>query len=107
MILAGGLLSAERVPETYQKWAYPATGDSCIIDPRGEIIAGPAEEETILMAEGSMEYVFAAKVACDVAGHYSRPDIFQLRVNHAPHQRVVETSGQDYIAVKSDSEQTP
>ena len=37
------------------------TGDSYIIDPRGEIIAGPAEGETILIAEGSMEVVLAAK----------------------------------------------
>jgi predicted amidohydrolase len=106
VILAGGLLSAEHVPEAYQKWAYPATGDSCIIDPRGEVIAGPVEGETILIADGSMEHVFAAKVACDVAGHYSRPDIFQLRVNHTPPHRVVETSGPQYAAVKSDSEQT-
>jgi predicted amidohydrolase len=105
VILAGGLLSAEHVPEVYQEWAYPATGDSCIIDPRGEVVAGPAEGETILMAEGSTEDVFAAKAACDVAGHYSRPDIFQLLVNRTPHQHVVETSGPDYAAVESDSAQ--
>jgi len=105
VILVGGLCSAEHVPEGYQELAYPATGDSCIIDPRGEVIAGPAEGETILMADGSMEQVFAAKSACDVAGHYSRPDIFQLRVNRTPCQRVVETSGPEYTAVESDSEQ--
>jgi predicted amidohydrolase len=105
VILAGGLCSSEDVPEAYQEWAYPATGDSCIIDPRGEIIAGPAEGEAILMADGSMEHIFAAKSACDVAGHYSRPDLFQLRINQTPYQQVVETPGPEYVAIDPDSEQ--
>ncbi len=67
---------------------YP--GESSIIDPRGEIIAGPAEGEQILVAECSEEHILAAKAGCDVAGHYSRPDVFQLHVNRAPHRRVVE-----------------
>jgi predicted amidohydrolase len=104
VILVGGLSSSEHFPEAYQQWAYPATGDSCIIDPRGEVIAGPAEGETILMADGSMEHVFAAKAACDVAGHYSRPDIFQLRVRRTPHQHVIDMPGPEYAAIESDSE---
>jgi len=67
---------------------YP--GESCIIDPRGEIIAGPAEGERLLVADGSEEQLFAAKAYCDVTGHYSRPDVFQLHVNHAPLRRVLE-----------------
>ena len=105
VILAGGLCSPEDVPEAYQEWAYPAMGDSCIIDPRGEIIAGPAEGEAILIADGSMEHIFAAKSACDVAGHYSRPDLFQLRINQTPYQQVVETPGPEYVAIEPDSEQ--
>ena len=106
VILAGGLLSAEDVPEAYQElMSYTNPGDSCIIDPRGEVIAGPVEGETILIADGSTEHIFAAKSACDVAGHYSRPDIFQLRVNQTPYQRVVETSGPEYVTIEPDSEQ--
>lgn len=102
VILAGGLLSAEDVPEPYREWAYPASGDSYIIDPRGEVIAGPAKGETILMAEGSTEHIMAAKSACDVAGHYSRPDLFQLRVDKTPYQQVIETSRVEEFAVESD-----
>jgi nitrilase len=102
VILVGGLLSAEDVPEAYRGWAYPASGDSFIIDPRGEVIAGPAKGETILMAEGSMEHILAAKSACDVAGHYSRPDLFQLRVNKIPYQPVVETSEPEDCPAESD-----
>ena len=66
---------------------YP--GESSIIDPQGEIIAGPAEGEQILVADCSEEQIFAAKAVCDVGGHYSRPDVFRLHVNRTPHHRVV------------------
>ena len=105
VILVGGLLSAEDYPEAYQEWAWTHTGDSCIIDPRGEVIAGPAEGETILIADCSMEHVFAAKSACDVAGHYSRPDVFQLRVNRSQHRRVVEAQEPEPTIIESDSAQ--
>ena len=107
VILVGGLCSPEYVPEAYRELAYPATGDSFIIDPRGEVIAGPAEGETILTAEGSMEHVLAAKAACDVAGHYSRPDVFQLRINRTPPRRVVEISDPEHPTCDSESEQDP
>ena len=106
VVLVGGLLSVDHIPERYQEFALDFTGDSCIIDPRGEVIAGPAEGESILIAKCSMENIFAAKAACDVGGHYSRPDIFQLRVNKTPYLRVVETSTPEYVAIEADSDQT-
>lgn len=57
---------------------FEHTGDSFIIDPCGEVIAGPAKGETILIAEGSREAVLAAKASCDIGGHYSRPDLLRL-----------------------------
>ena len=63
---------------------FEQDGGSCIIDPRGEIIAGPVTgEETILMAEGQLDLVRAVKSVVDIAGHYSRPDVFDLRINRA------------------------
>jgi nitrilase len=93
VILAGGMLSTDDVPDAYKELASRYRGDSCIIDPRGEVIAGPARGETILIADGSTENIFAAKSACDVAGHYSRPDIFQLHVHRKPYHRIVEDLG--------------
>jgi predicted amidohydrolase len=106
VILAGGLCSPEDAPEEYRDWAFPATGDSCIIDPRGEVIAGPAEGETILYAEGTLENVFAAKVACDVGGHYSRPDIFELQVNRAIPRRVIDTKPVESPFIDSDKQES-
>ena len=58
-------------------------GGSCIIDPRGEIIAGPVKgEETILVAEGSLDLVRSVKAVVDIGGHYSRPDVFNLKINN-------------------------
>jgi predicted amidohydrolase len=103
VIDVGAILSPDSVSEAYQDIASSYPGESCIIDPRGGVITGPAEGETILMADCSMEHVFAAKSVCDVAGHYSRPDVFQLHVNRTPHRRVVAMQEQEYEAVESES----
>jgi nitrilase len=61
-------------------WVEP--GNSVIIDPTGKIVAGPARhEETILYAGVDLAAVRAARRFIDPVGHYSRPDIFQLRVD--------------------------
>jgi nitrilase len=92
VILAGGIRSAEHVPERFRELhTYDHTGDSYIIDPRGEVIAGPAIGEMILLGKGSLESVYAAKAACDVGGHYSRPDLLRLFVNSQPLKRVIRT----------------
>jgi nitrilase len=92
VVVASGLSSREDYPERYRElFGGGETGDSCILDPRGEVIAGPASGETILTATVSLEAVFAAKASCDVAGHYSRPDVLQLLVNKRPMERLVES----------------
>lgn len=103
VIDVGALLSPDRVPETYKDLAGSYPGESCIIDPRGEVIAGPAEGEIILLADCSMERIFSAKSLCDVAGHYSRPDVFQLRVNRSPYRRVVAMQEPEQEPKKSEA----
>ncbi len=61
-------------------WINP--GDSVVIAPGGEIIAGPLrKQQGVLYAEVDVSCVGIARRPFDVAGHYSRPDIFSLHVN--------------------------
>jgi nitrilase len=78
------------VEESFRYLVRDYPGESCIIDPTGEIIAGPTEEESILMAKCSTDHLYSAKGICDVGGHYSRPDVFQLHVNRAAHEQIRE-----------------
>ena len=96
VVVASGVRLADDVPERYRDLhTFDHTGESYIIDPRGEVIAGPANGETILTTQGSLEAVLAAKTACDVGGHYSRPDVLQLLVNGHPLERVIESTRLD------------
>jgi nitrilase len=61
------------------EWLNP--GDSAIVDPDGKVIAGPAhEQETILYADIEPAQLTGPRWQLDVAGHYGRPDVFQLEV---------------------------
>lgn len=91
VIAVGGMRSHADTPERYRELStVEYTGDSCIIDPRGEVVAGPAVGETILVAEGSTEVVLAAKAVSDISGHYSRPDLLRLIVDRNLPVRVGE-----------------
>ena len=60
-------------------------GGSAIINPLGQVLAGPHfGGETILTADLDLKDIGRGKFDFDVAGHYSRPDVFQLSVNEAP-----------------------
>jgi len=59
-------------------------GNSCVISPKGEVIAGPLEaEEGLVIAEVDLREILAAKRMFDVAGHYARPDVFDFSVRGA------------------------
>ena len=69
-------------------------GGSAIISPLGTVLAGPNfEGETILTATLDLGEIARGKFDMDVAGHYSRPDIFQLRVNEEPMEPVISKTG--------------
>ncbi|MCP4900679.1 MAG: carbon-nitrogen hydrolase family protein [bacterium] len=56
-------------------------GDSVVIEPGGKIVAGPLRKNrSILFADIDPHRVSAARRSFDVAGHYSRPDIFQVTI---------------------------
>ena len=68
-------------------WVEP--GNSVIVSPNGEVLAGPARhEETILTADIDLDMVHAARRMFDPVGHYNRPDIFRLAVDVRPRPAV-------------------
>jgi len=70
-------------------------GGSAIISPLGAVLAGPNfEGETILTATLDLGEIARGKFDMDVAGHYSRPDIFQLRVNEEPMDPVISKTSE-------------
>ncbi|MCV9385934.1 carbon-nitrogen hydrolase family protein [Reichenbachiella ulvae] len=83
-------IKVDDIPDEYEfkkyypegrEWVNP--GNSCIIDPKGQIIAGPLEaEEGILYADIDLHQIIEAKRMFDVVGHYSRPDVFNFSLNH-------------------------
>ena len=59
-------------------------GGSAILAPDGSYLAGPLYgEEGILYADLDPERLYEERQRFDAAGHYHRPDVFQLRVR--PH----------------------
>lgn len=57
-------------------------GGSVIVDPLGEVLAGPLRNATgLLCAEVDTDQLARARYDFDVVGHYARPDVFELRVD--------------------------
>lgn len=64
-------------------WINPA--ESVIVDPDGKEVAGPAsKKEIILYAELDRAKITGPRWQLDVAGHYARPDVFELIVHRKP-----------------------
>ncbi|SPE26645.1 Nitrilase [Candidatus Sulfopaludibacter sp. SbA6] len=73
----------EKYLAAVEGWINP--GDSVIVDPDGKVVAGPASQaETILYAELDRAKITGPRWQLDVAGHYARPDIFELIVHRGP-----------------------
>lgn len=65
-------------------------GDSAIVDPEGNFIAGPVKhKEEILYAEIDTRQTRGPRWMLDVAGHYARPDIFELIV-HTDERKMIK-----------------
>jgi nitrilase len=90
VLSANQWMRAEDYPADYrQHFPDPAAGDcrggSVIIDPLGNIIAGPLwEEEGTLLAELDLDEVVRSRLDFAVNGHYARPDVFSFQVPGQP-----------------------
>lgn len=93
VICSGVAITNSDIPNDFpdRETLYPASeewinpGDSVVVAPGGEIVAGPMRKEKgILFAEVDSKRVAISKRDLDVTGHYSRPDIFTLSVDTQP-----------------------
>ncbi len=102
VIGCGNLMRGSDIPDDFpdkeslypdkDEWVNP--GDSVVIAPGGRIVAGPLhQEDGLLYCEIDLKEVAIAKRTLDVTGHYSRPDIFQLKVNTTP-QSPIDFTGE-------------
>jgi nitrilase len=81
------------------EWVEP--GNSVIVNPAGELLAGPIRhEESLLLAEVNLAAVHSARRLFDPVGHYHRPDIFRLSVDTAA--RPVITSHSSPLDLRQD-----
>ena len=85
-------MEASDVPADFpqREALYPAeewlcSGDAVVMEPFGGPVTGPLHrEKAVLYADIDPERAARARRSFDVAGHYARPDVFQLSVNRAP-----------------------
>jgi nitrilase len=69
-------------------------GNTMIVGPEGEVLAGPlVEEEGILVAELDVDRARASRRQFDPVGHYARSDVFRLQVNTRPAPAVTFAAG--------------
>ncbi|NQY89398.1 MAG: carbon-nitrogen hydrolase family protein [Colwellia sp.] len=70
----------DRIYPVDEEWINP--GGSLVISPSGEIVAGPlSKEKGNVIVDIDVDLASSSKRALDVAGHYSRPDIFKLEID--------------------------
>jgi nitrilase len=83
----------QNLPLRDELLALPETacrGGSAIVSPLGEVLAGPVyDREEILYATLDLDEIPRGKFDLDVAGHYARPDVFQLTVHGKPIQSLL------------------
>ena len=94
VILVGGLIHPDEIADDELRevvsTTQPMNGGSYIIDPMGELLAGPAQGEEILSPTGrSMSSAPPRRCAMSPATT-PRPDVLRLVVNRTPARRLVE-----------------
>jgi nitrilase len=68
-------------------WLNP--GDSVVVAPGGTVVAGPLHEaHGLVMADIDVSRAASGHRTLDVAGHYGRPDVFQLTIDRSSHPPV-------------------
>lgn len=90
VLAAGQIFQANQLPEQLklpdqlkkEPNSYILKGNSCIIDPRGDVISEQLyEKEGLVIAEINRDMVEKERMNLDITGHYHRPDVFSFETN--------------------------
>ena len=100
-VLAASLLVNQEIQDMicdtgFKRELLPLGGGTArIFAPDGMMIAEPLgeHEEGLLIAEIDLDMISLAKAAADPAGHYSRPDVFQLKADFTARRPVLAGVG--------------
>jgi predicted amidohydrolase len=93
VIAVGGIMRAGDLPPELPRApggqgapeALVLRGGSALIGPDGAYLAGPVyDEEAIVTADLDLRQIARESLTLDVAGHYSRPDVFDFSVRGQP-----------------------
>src|SRR5260370_37397480 len=80
-------------------------GDSAIVNPEGQFIAGPVrKQEEILYAELDPKMMQGPKWMLDVAGHYARAEVVQWTVHKEVRQMIRIAQGTQVDRAKDEQE---
>lgn len=99
VLSACGYQPADEVPDSFPykektNWDW-ANGGSSIVDPFGTYVVEPVyDKETLIVAELDGDLIKAAKNAIDLLGHYSRPDLVQLKYNDREFSHLIPMSSE-------------
>lgn len=99
-VLSSTYIPQDNVPKDfYDNHVFDQTfGGSCIINPFGEIVAGPEiDKETIVYGDIDLKLNAMAKSIINLTGSYSRWDIMNLNVREKLYEPLVpmETPGSE------------
>jgi len=91
VIACGAVMKASELPAELEPIeslkqtpdSFVLNGGSAIIAPDGSLLAGPVfNDEVILTADLDLSRIAEENLALDVTGHYSRPDIFDVKLRN-------------------------
>lgn len=88
--IADAIELTKEVRQKIDSWG----GKSAIIGPKGQYLAGPAEEgETIVYADIDLRQILDVRLNTDFTGHYNRFDVVSLNLNKSPYVPIHFTGG--------------
>lgn len=84
--------------------AIVTRGGSCIVNPLGDVLAGPVyDDDALLVADLELADTIRGRFDFDVTGHYARPDVFELRVDTRRRDAVAPTGNTALPAPSGDA----